>query len=317
MAGSYRQLFISRAAVGIGEAGYGSVSPSFVSEYFPKYKRGRILALFSMAIPVGSALGYVLGGAVGFHWGWRKAFFLAGIPGFVLAVLAAKLKDPRISLESARPHPATIPEYATMTSNRSLVFCTLSMAAMTFGLGGYAVWMPAYFTRAWGMNVSQAGTLFGSLLVVGGIIGSLCGGWIADYILRFNSKAYFLVSGVGLLLAFPLACASLFLQWLPAAVAALLAAETCAFLNMGPLNAVIVSVTQPNVRSMAFAANIFVIHALGDAVSPYLIGYVSDIANLRTALALASISLGVAGVLCFYGARYFKHDASLAEAVHA
>ena len=88
-----------------------------------------------------------------------------------------------------------------MTRNHSVVLCTLSMAAMTFGLGGYAVWMPTFFNRVWGMDVGQAGKLFGVITVVGGLIGSLAGGWLADFTLKFNFRAYFLVSGIGLLVS--------------------------------------------------------------------------------------------------------------------
>jgi predicted MFS family arabinose efflux permease len=275
-----------------------------------------VLAIFSMAIPVGSALGYVLGGAVGFRWGWRHAFFLAGLPGLVLALLALGLKDPQTAGGKRRPAPATLREYGAMARNGSLLWCTLSMTAMSFGLGAYAVWMPTFFTRSWGMNVAEAGRYFGLLLVLGGLIGSLAGGWLADRVLKFNAKAYFLVSGVGFVLSFPLACLTLYLSWLPGVTAALLATEICVFLNMGPLNAVIVSVTDPKIRSMAFAANIFVIHALGDAASPFLVGWVSDLAGLRTGLLLASAALAAAGIFCFAGMRGFESDARLAEAAH-
>lgn len=314
LAGTFRQLFAARSAVGIGEAFYGSVSPSFIAEYFPKNRRARVLAIFSMAIPVGSALGYVLGGAVGFHWGWRKAFFMAGIPGFLLALLALGLSDPHKIANTQRPEPAKMREYAAMARNRSWLLSTLSMAAMTFGLGAFAVWMPSYFTRIWGLNVSEAGRLFGILTVLGGLIGSLAGGWLADYVLKFNSRAYFLVSGLGLLASFPLACLALYLPSLPAVVAALLACEICVFLNMGPLNAVIVAVTEPKIRSMAFAANIFVIHALGDAASPTLVGLISDQAGLRAGLVFASVWLGIAGVLSLMGMRFMDADARLVEA---
>lgn len=316
LAGTYRQLFVARSAVGIGESSYGSVSPSFAAEYFPKNQRARSLAIFSMAIPVGSALGYVVGGIVGRHWGWRQAFFLAGIPGIVLALVATGLRDPK-KPAGAKVPPARIRDYFVMAKNRSFMLCTLAMAAMTFGLGGYAVWMPTFFNRTWGMDVAQAGELFGAVTVVGGLIGSLAGGWLADWVLKANSKAYFLVSGVGLLISFPLVCLALSFSWLPGAIGALLAAEICVFLNMGPLNAVIVSVTDPKVRSMAFAVNIFILHSLGDAASPYLIGCVSDIAGLKLALGLASISLGLAGLLCFLGMRYFDSDARKAEMAYA
>jgi predicted MFS family arabinose efflux permease len=307
LARGYAQLFAARAAVGIGESCYGSVSPSFVAEPFPAERRGRVLALFSMAIPVGSALGYVLGGWFGGRFGWRAAFFLLGLPGLLLAALALRLRDPRGEAGASRI-PPTLREYAALYRNPSYLASTLAMAAMTFCLGGLAVWMPSFFNRYWGMDVARAGTLFGAVTVAGGLVGSLLGGWLGDRLLKVTGKAYFLVSGTGLLLAMPFGIWSLCAGSLPLTLGALFLAETCAFLNMGPLNGVIVSVTAPAVRSMAFAANIFVIHALGDAVSPTLIGRASDLWGLRAALLGSMAFMGLAGAFCLWGARSVETD---------
>ncbi|MBI4385892.1 MAG: MFS transporter [Elusimicrobia bacterium] len=333
LAAGYRQLFWARAAVGIGESCYGSVSPSFVAEQYPKSHRARVLGYFSMAIPVGSALGYISGGLIGEAWGWRQAFFLAGIPGLLLAALAFRLRDPSTpapSGASQRPSAAPLPrgsarsgaskshpslgDYSQLSRNSSFVSCTLAMAAMTFGLGAYAVWMPTFFTRNWGMSVSEAGTLFGILTVVSGIAGSLGGGWLADRWMSGSPKAYFIISGAGLLLAFPLSLAALLADRFAIAASAIFLAEICAFLNMGPLNALIVSVTKVPMRSMAFAANIFIIHALGDAMSPTIVGLVSDRWGLRPALLGAAAALAVAGAICLWGSRTVEQDAVNAEA---
>lgn len=302
--------------MGIGESCYGTVSPSFVAEYFPPERRARALALYSMAIPLGSALGYVIGGFLGHHWGWRTAFLAAGLPGAALTLLAWRLKDPR-GEDGPAPGPAGergapgLRAYAALASNRSLVTTTLAMAAMTFGMGALAVWMPTFFIRRWGLNPAQAGTLFGLVLAATGIVGSFAGGWLADWALARDSRAYFLVSGIGLLLAFPLGAASLAAESLPLSIAAIALAEVCAFLNMGPLNAAIVSVVPARLRSMAFAANIFIIHALGDAASPALVGLASDRWGLKSALIAATAALGLAGLLCLWGMRTYDADAGL------
>lgn len=305
LARTYGQLFAARAAVGVGEACYGSVAPPFVAEHFPKERRGGALAVFSMAIPVGSALGYVLGGWIGQHWGWRSAFAAAGLPGLALAVLAARLKDPRRDAPGPRPGAG---RYLALYANRSYLACTLAMTAMTFALGGLAVWMPTFLTRTWGLDVARAGLVFGALTVVSGLVGSLLGGWLGDRLLAYTGKAYFLVSGVGLLLALPFGVWALRADSYPLALALLLVTETLAFLNMGPLNAAIVWVTEAPVRSMAFAANIFVIHALGDAVSPFLIGKASDAWGLGPALTWTMGALAAAGAVCFWGARHIEED---------
>jgi MFS transporter, Spinster family, sphingosine-1-phosphate transporter len=306
--GGYAALLCARAAVGIGESCYGAISPSFVAEHFPAAKRGSVLALFSMAIPVGSALGYIAGGAMGQHFGWRAAFWLVGIPGLVLAALCYRLPSPPAAVHSlSEPAPSGW-DYASLFRVRSFALVTLAGAAMTFTLGGFAVWMPSFFVRQWGLGIGQAGTYFGAITVVSGVIGSLAGGWLADRALRWTSRAYFMVSGAGLLIGMPLAMLSLKAPTFGATLALLLGAEFFLFLNMGPLNAVIVAVTSSRRRSMAFAANMLVIHALGDAVSPWIIGHWSDRFGLQASLLLASAGLGVAGLLCLTGMRFYDHD---------
>jgi MFS family permease len=323
----YAQLFASRSIVGIGESSYGSISPSFVAEYFPARYEARALAIFSMAIPVGSALGYVFGGFVGHRFGWRHAFIWAGLAGAPLGIIALFLKDPRgkpspLSSLSLTPNSSpesgegsihqrvrgkpSLQDYLALFKNRIFLLDTLAMAASTFALGGFAVWMPTFFHRQWGMNVERAGTVFGSLTVVSGLAGTLTGGWIADRLLTRTKKAYFLVSGVGLAMSLPFAALALASHQLPIALAALGTAEFLVFLNTGPLNAVIISTTPLATRTMAFAVNIFFIHALGDAISPTLIGYVSDLAGLKTGLCGATAFLALAAAFCFRGMKQYE-----------
>ncbi|MBI5629563.1 MAG: MFS transporter [Elusimicrobia bacterium] len=308
---TFSSLFAARAAVGIGESCYGAISPSFVAEHFPSEKRGRVLALFSMAIPVGSALGYICGGILGQSFGWRNALLWVAVPGLILAALSARLRDPRPDHAPRRSlHYATaVRSYADLFKVKSFALVTLAGAAMTFALGGFAVWMPTFFHRQWGLQLGRAGALFGGVTVVSGILGSLAGGWLSDWGLSYTKKSHFLVSGAGLLAGLPLVLCAVLCENFHLSLATLLLAEFFLFLNMGPLNAIIVEVSDPASRSMAFAANILVIHALGDAVSPTVIGLMSDLWGLNLALILASLTLGLGGAFCLWGARYYENDA--------
>jgi MFS family permease len=315
LARGFTGIFAARAAVGIGESCYGAVSPAFVAEHFPADRRGRVMAYFSMAIPVGSALGYVAGGAMGQAWGWRPAFFAVGLPGMILMLLCLRLKEPpRVPAPAAsRPVPA-LKAYLDLFHIPSFTFVTLAGAAMTFTLGGFAIWMPTFFHRRWGLSIAEAGTIFGGLTVAAGTLGSLAGGWLADWALRRTSRAYFLVSGLGFVAGLPLIAVALALPGLRPAATAMFFAEFFLFLNMGPINAIIVAVTELRAHSMAFAANILVIHALGDAFSPTLIGAASDLwgggqAGLTKALLAASALLAPAAAFCFLGMRHYDADA--------
>ncbi len=313
LARSYLSLFTSRACVGIGESCYVAISPSFVAEHYPAEKRGSVLAWFSMAIPVGSALGYVAGGALGQRFGWRPAFWVVGVPGLIFALLASRLRDPRPEAQTppdAAPFGAALSGYRALFRIRSFTVTTLAGAAMTFGLGAFAVWLPTFFHRTWGLSVGQSGTLVGGITVGAGFLGSMLGGWLADRTLKLTSKAYLVVSGLGLLIGAPLAAAAVASRQLVPAASAIFLAEVFLFLNMGPLNAVIVAVTPLRERSMAFAANMLVIHALGDAASPAIVGSLSDRFGLRPALIFACAAIALAGALCFYCMRYYDEDAA-------
>ena len=306
-ASGFASLFATRAAVGVGEACYGAISPSFVAERFPAATRGGAMAIFSLAIPVGSALGYVLGGQIGQSYGWRTALLAVGLPGLVLAGLCLLLpKDPPRKPAEGGGFEAYREVWRIPTFRR----IAYAGAAMTFALGGFAVWMPTFFHRAWGVDVAAAGRLFGILTVLGGIAGSLLGGWLSDRLRRGDESADLLVSGVGLLAGMPLAALAILAPSLKSSVALFFLAETLLFLNMGPLNSAIVSVTRLENRSVAFAANIFVIHLLGDALSPTLIGWGSDLFGLAPALLAACAALGLGGFICLRARGGYPLDAA-------
>ncbi len=308
-AGSFLTLFTARAAVGIGEACYGAISPAYVGERYSAERRGMALAIFSLAIPVGSALGYAGGGYLGAVIGWRNALLVVGLPGLLLAAVCLGLPhDP-----PRKNAPTALAGYRAVWKVRTFRLITLAGAGMTFALGGFAVWMPTFYHRSWDLSVGKAGTLFGAVTVVSGLIGSLLGGWLSDKLRRKDRSADLLVSGWGLLLGMPFAAAALLAPSLNLSIAALFLAEMLLFLNMGPLNAAIVSVMPLEKRSMAFAANIFVIHLLGDAASPALIGWGSDHFGLRHALMAACAALGVGGWLCLRARADYGLDAVEAE----
>ncbi len=306
--GSFALLLVTRCASGLGQSGFSSAAPAAAAEPFPKESKGMALALFSLAIPVGSALGYILGGWIGHNHGWRTALVVLGLPGILPAALAWKMKGLERPAPSGGRKLPKLREYLSLYRVRSYLACSLAMAMMTFALGGLAVWMPTFFVRFWGMDVAQAGILFGGVTIIAGLVGSLAGGWLGDRLLKITGKAYFLVSGVGLILALPLGILAILSDSFSVAVGALLLAEILIFLNTGPLNAVIVSVTEKRLHSMAFAANIFVIHAFGDAISPTLIGLHSDRWGLRSGLVATMCFLGISGLACLWGSRFIEAD---------
>lgn len=312
LAGSIMALLVTRVFVGIGEGGYGPAAPPLISDLFPLATRGRVLAIFFAAIPVGSALGYVLGGLVNIHWGWRWAFYLVTPPGLILAILCFLQKDPRAANPLGEQlRKACRADYIHLIKTRSYVFNVLAQTAMTFALGGLAFWTPAYLEFR--HQPSSATAVFGGITVVAGLTSTLIGGFLADRLMARFPGSYFLVSGVGMLIGFPLLIAMLYTPF-PYAWILMFGALFFIFFNTGPSNTALANVSLPLVRATAFALNILVIHLLGDAFAPPLLGFVAGHSNMNVAFLIMSATMLVAGVLWLFGMKYLGPDTAAVEA---
>jgi MFS transporter, Spinster family, sphingosine-1-phosphate transporter len=312
-------LFLTRCFVGIGEGAYGPIAPDMISDLYPVKVRGSVLAWFYMAIPVGSALGYVLGGMIGgSSLGWRWAFYLVVPPGLLLALACLFMKEPARGLadlgERSAPHKARWSDYVIFFKTPSYVLNTLGMTAMTFAIGGLGFWMPYYIRiyRGYGEQGFVA-TTFGVIVVVAGLSATLLGGYAGDRLRTRFPGSYFLVSGLAMLVGFPLSVAMLFVPF-PWAWVFVFLACFCLFFNTGPTNTILANVTHPAMRASGFALNILVIHALGDVISPLVIGAITDASgnNMNLAFLMVSAMFVVGGSLWLWGARYLERDTKMA-----
>jgi len=267
-----------------------------------------------MAIPVGSALGYAFGGQIAARLGWRWPFYLVTIPGLILAGICLFRRDPRDQTKLPARSGASRVQYRQLFRIRSFVFNTVAMSAMTFALGGVGFWVPSYLHVYRGLpDLAQVTTTFGAITVVAGFAATLCGGWLGDRFRERNGGSYFLVSGIGMLVALPCFLAVLFVPF-PLAWVFLALSVFFLFFNTGPSNAALANVTQPGVRATAFALNILCIHILGDAFSPTIIGYLAGWTNFNVAFLLVALAMLVAGVVWLMGAKHLKHDTDAASA---
>ncbi len=312
LAAGYRSLLSARTVVGIGEASFGTVAPGLLADYFPEEQHGRVLSYFYLAIPVGSALGYLLGGFIGQTMGWHAAFFIVGIPGLLFVIPLHFLREFRRDTEGTKMK-FSMQSWKGYTAlfSRSFITNTMAMAAMTFALGGLAQWIPTFLYRIHHLDVARGNTLFGGVTVLAGISGTLVGGWLGDLFQKQSKKGYLAVSGWGFLIGVPITVYAIITSSLSGCMTAIFFAEFFLFLNTGPLNTVIVTVTQPAMRAMAFAVNIFFIHALGDAVSPTILGWLSDHWGLRTALLVTPVAILCAAFLCFLCMRFIERDTDM------
>jgi MFS family permease len=310
-------LLLTRCFVGIGEGGYGPVAPTMISDLYPVSQRGRVLAWFYLAIPVGGALGYALGEVVAANWGWRWAFFAVVPPGLLLGLCCFLMRDPpRGRSELVQPtqtRKARLSDYLDLFKIPSWTLNTLGMTAMTFAIGGLAYWMPDYLEgrRAPGLFGIGPQTVFGAITALSGLLATLLGGMAGDWLRPRFSGSYFLVSGIAMLVGFPMV---ILFVWSPFPLAwvFLFLAVFCLFFNTGPTNTILANVTHPSVRASGFALNILIIHALGDAISPPVIGYVADMTSMADGFLLVSFMMLLGGLLWLLGTRYLQRDTELA-----
>ena len=316
LARNYAQLLAARAVVGIGEAAYATIAPSLLADFFGHRTRGRAFAVFNMAIPVGAALGYVVGGVVRQHFGWHAAFYVAGIPGIVLALWILRLPDPpRGAKEDEGGAAGSIPAalhgpqagswavYLRLLRQRTYMVTVLGYAAYTFALGGLAFWMPTFLERVRAIPAEQASAGFGEIVVLTGFIGTFVGGWLGDYFLRYSRQAYLLMSGWVTLLAVPAVYLALAAAAPRVFYPALIAAELLLFMSTGPINTAIVNLVSPLERASAVALSILTIHLLGDVLSPSIIGALSDVSSLGAAVMIVPGAVAICAVLWLAAAR--------------
>ena len=325
----FTSLFIARSAVGVGEAAYGTIAPALLADSFPIEKRGRVLAVFFAAIPIGSAAGYILGGLADQHFGWRAAFWIAGAPGLLLALLVMLVKDPPRGLhdvggewgvggreseteanctmsavENSDPRPPTPWTYAyrDLLRNRPFILTALGYGAYTFALGGLGYWMPAFLERVRGMPRSEATVTFGAIALVTGFVGTFAGGWLGDFFLPRSKQSYLWVSGIATLLAAPATYVAVSNPHRGVYLPAIAIAEVFIFMSTGPVNSAIINVVKPGERATALGLSVLVMHLVGDIPSPPLIGLVSDHSTLERAFMLVPLAILVAGGIWCYTA---------------
>jgi MFS family permease len=300
---TYAELLVRHTLVGIGEATFVTIAPTFVVDLFAERVRARILGIFYLAIPVGSAAGYLMGGYFSHLYGWRFPFYIAAAPGFLLAIAVLFVQEPergRFDSLQETPQRGTV---LGLARNPAFLTATLGMAAMTFSLGGIQVWMPQFLYSERHYSLESANFIFGIIVVVDGIVASLAGGWLGDFLLPRIKSSYYLVSAASMALGMPFLIVAVFARGRYMLPAIALAAFFLLF-NTSPLNAAVINSAGAHIRATAIAVNIFIIHILGDVPSPTMIGWVADRHSLQTAFILPIVAMAISSAILFYGMRF-------------
>ncbi len=320
VARSYGQLFFTRALVGIGEASYGPTASAMVSDLFPKSRRGLVNSLFNAAIPVGGAIGVIVGGVVGSHFGWRAAFLLVGVPSLGLALLAWRLTDPPrgghdvlaadgplLLVEAVPAPPVTTGILNLFRTPTFVMVCAVGML-VAFAIGAFNHWLPLYLERVKRFSTAEAGFWVGVLSASGGLLGVLAGGALGDVLTRRTPAGHLLTIAGGFILSAPFAL--VFLQSTTPSIflPALFFAVFFLVLYIGSVNAVIHNVVQPSLRATALAIFVFLINLGGAAPSPFIVGLISGRRSLQAAMSMLPFMIFFAGLIALAAASVVAGD---------
>jgi len=302
-AGGFGLLLLFRVLVGLGEASYATISPSLISDAFSPAKRNNALTIFYVAIPVGSALGYIIGGEIAAYWTWRHAFIWAGIPGLLLALVLLPFAEPRRGQAElgtdetvAKPQPR---DYLKLLVNPDYQLVVWGYVAYTFALGAFAFWGPSFLEQVHHLSNQKAAGFFGAVLVVAGLVGTLIGGFAATAWHKRNPAGYAWLLSTSVMVAVPTSFAAFLCANTLATMTLLAVSMFLLFLSTGPVNTLILETVPLNLRASAMALSIFLIHLFGDMWSPEIVGRLADAwgHDLNKGVMILPFALLLAGVL--------------------
>ena len=301
---SYMSLNLRHAALGIGEASFGIFAPALIADYFSEDRRNGALTIFNVAIPVGSALGFLAGGNIAATHGWRMAFIASAVPGALIALLIFFfMKEPKRVEGAHAKAKVDKGSVLSLAKNKAYLTAIFGYAAVTFSMGGISFWMPAFLQRVDGRSIAAAGTVMGTITVVCGLGGTVVGGLLAGWWSKKTPKALYLVPALSAILALPPSMVCFFgpkATILPA----LGLAVFLIFLGTGPVNAATLNAVPANLRATAMAGQLFALHVFGDLPSSKIIGIVSDHSNLSYGLGVTLVTMLLGSVIFFLGAKY-------------
>ena len=276
-------IFLARVGVGIGEAGGVAPSYALIGDYFPSHKRAFALSIYSLGIPIGSATGVLAGGYIASAVDWRLAFIAVGIAGMLIAplfklVVRDRPKPPTQNAVSATP-PTSSPFVDTLHILAGKpAFWLLAFGAASSSMLGYGIafWIPSLLQRSFGLNLVETSLFFGGVLLLGGIIGVLAGGWLGDR-LGSRDRAYFgYLPALAFVGGVPFFAAGIMTNSVPLAFVLFLLPQALAYIWLGPVLSAVQHLVEPPYRATASALFLLINNLIGLGGGIYALGAFSD-----------------------------------------
>ena len=318
---NFSQLRAARLVIGIGEAGYAPGGTAMIAGLYPEEKRSRIMGLWNMSIPLGSAVGIALGGIIATHWGWRHAFGLVALPGLIVAILFFFVKDYKtveltktVKETSAKVKMKTGEIAREFLRTPSLILTYFGFAAMVFVTSSLMTWLPSFLNRTYNIPIDQAGMKVGTIMMMA-IVGAPLGGFLADMWMKKHKNARLLLSTLAAIISAAIFYVALVSFTGSTQYIFLLAGGLTVMTFVPAAAAVTQDVVHPGLRAISYALCVIVQNLLGASVGPVFIGSMSDKYGIATAVTMLPLFLVAAAGLFFIGSLFYERDLAKVERI--
>jgi len=323
LARNFIQLLLARIGVGVGEAGGSPPAHAMISDYFPPEKRSTALSIYSSGLYLGILVGFLSGGYLNQHLGWRTAFFVVGLPGIIFSLFFyLTVKEPKKGatdsavLSSDKPSLGEVLKH--IVSTKTFVFLAIASALNVFCIYGLTNWAPSFLQRLHGLTSLQTGKMLGPVLGISGGLGSFAGGWLTDRFGKKDKRLYLKIPAYAVLLTIPFAVGAIFLRDTTLTLACIGLCAAFQSMYLGPSLAVAHSLVPASMRAMTSAVFFLVINLIGQGLGPTFIGLISDllkpqfgIESLRWAMSIITVIALASSVLFFSTAKKLLADLKL------
>jgi MFS family permease len=318
--GNYVQLFMARILIGFGEAGYAPGGSALISGLYPIEKRSKMMGLWNASIPLGSAIGVTMGGIIASTWGWKHAFGIVAIPGLIIAILFLFVKDyktvdlSRVDSSNKRVKMERKDMVREFLKKPSVIFTYFAMTAIVFVTTAMIVWLPKFFEISSGMDPKKAGTLAGAVMMLA-LIGAPMGGYIIDRWRKTEPRARMLFPAITTFISAILLFLAFYIFKGPMQLVTLFVFGIFIMLFISGAAAVTQDVIHPGLRATSYAIAVLVQNLLGSFTAPIVLGRISDLTNIKTAMSILPFSLVLGALLFLIGSRYYVSDMEKVAAV--
>jgi MFS family permease len=311
--GNYIQLFMARIFIGFGEAGYAPGGSALISGMYPIEKRSKMMGLWNASIPLGSAIGVTMGGIIASMWGWKHAFGIVAVPGLIIAILFLFVKDYKtVNLAKADNSNKMIKMerkdiIREFLKKPSVIFTYFGMTAIVFVTTAMIVWLPKFFETTAGMDPKKAGTLAGAVMMLA-LIGAPMGGYITDKWRKTEPRARMLFPAITTFISALLLFIAFYFFRGTAQLITLFVFGLCIMLFISGAAAVTQDVIHPGLRATSYAIAVLVQNLIGSFTAPIVLGRISDLTNIKSAMSILPFSLLLGALLFLIGSRYYMTD---------